>query len=65
MMLSKKDIETVINAFITSRMDYCNLLYLGLPKSALDCLQMVQNVAPSLNMSTLYTRAHLSSLVTG
>ncbi len=38
----------VIHAFITSRLDYCNSLYLGLPKSLLARLQMVQNAAARL-----------------
>jgi len=44
-MLSKNDLETVIYAFIISRLDYCNSLYLGLPKSFLERLKLVQNAA--------------------
>ncbi len=46
--LSFQDLEKVILAFITSRLDYCNALYLGLPKSLLARLQMVQNAAARL-----------------
>ncbi len=46
--LSFQDLEKVIHAFITSRLDYCNSLYLGLPKSLLARLQMVQNAAARL-----------------
>lgn len=52
MTLSEKDFKTVIIVFVTSRLDYCNSLYLGLPKSALDNLQMVQNVAARLLTGT-------------
>ncbi|KAL2082231.1 hypothetical protein ACEWY4_022049 [Coilia grayii] len=43
-----KDLETVIHAFITSRLDYCNALYFGLPQSQLAHLQLVQNAAARL-----------------
>ncbi len=46
--LSFQDLEKVIHAFINSRLDYCNSLYLGLPKSLLARLQMVQNAAARL-----------------
>ena len=37
--------ETLIYAFISIRLDYCNSLLTGLPSCKLDCLQWVQNVA--------------------
>ncbi len=43
--LSCKDLEIVIHALISSRLDYCNSLYIGLPQSTLSRLQMVQNAA--------------------
>ncbi len=43
--LSFKDLETVIHAFISSRLDYCNSLYLGVAQSCLSRLQLVQNSA--------------------
>ncbi len=36
--LPHKDLETVIHAFITSRLDYCNSLYCGLPQTAISRL---------------------------
>jgi len=33
--LSAQDLEKVVHAFITSHLDYCNSLYLGLPQSSL------------------------------
>lgn len=41
--LSPEDLERVIHAFIMSRLDYCNSLYVGLDQRSLRCLQLVQN----------------------
>lgn len=46
--LSYHNLEKVIHAFITSRLDYCNSLYIGLPQSLISRLQMVQNAAARL-----------------
>ena len=35
----------VIHAFITTRLDYCNHLYFGLPKYKVKKLQQIQNIA--------------------
>ncbi len=40
--ISIKDLETVIHAFISSRLDYCNSLYLGVAQSCLSRPQLVQ-----------------------
>lgn len=50
--LTVKDLETVIHAFISSRLDYCNSLYLGVAKSSLFRPQMVQNAAARLLTGT-------------
>ena len=50
--LSYHDVEIVIHAFISSQLDYCNSLYLGLPQSLISCLQMVQNAAARLLTGT-------------
>lgn len=60
--LRVKDLETVIQSFISSRLDYCNSLYLGLAKSSLSRLQMVQNTAASLLTGTR-KREHISSIL--
>ncbi len=39
-ILSFEDMETVIHAFFSSRLDYCNSLYLGLSKNLLSRLQL-------------------------
>ena len=38
----------VVNAFVIPQLDYCNSVLYGLPKSQLDKLQRVQNVAARL-----------------
>ena len=35
--------KTLIHAFVSSHLDYCNTLLFGLPKYQLDRLQKVQN----------------------
>ena len=46
--LSRDSLLTLIHAFITSRLDYCNGLLYGLPKSQIVKLQRVQNAAARL-----------------
>ena len=47
-MLSAADAETLIHEFTSSRLDYCNALFLGLPNSTTRSLQLVQNAAAML-----------------
>ena len=46
--LSVKTTETLIHAFVTSKIDHCNSLLYGLPKNLLNKLQSVQNAAARL-----------------
>ncbi len=50
--LSFKDLERVIHAFISSRLDYCNSLYVGLDQCSLHRLQLVQNAVAHLLTGT-------------
>ncbi len=50
--LPRKEFESVIHAFISSRLDYCNTLYVGLDQSSLQRLQLVQNAAARLLTGT-------------
>jgi len=44
-MLSVSDAEKLVHAFMTSRLDYCNVLLAGCPASSINKLQLVQNAA--------------------
>uniref|UniRef100_A0A8C6M8E0 Reverse transcriptase domain-containing protein n=1 Tax=Nothobranchius furzeri TaxID=105023 RepID=A0A8C6M8E0_NOTFU len=50
--LSHSHLETVIHAFVTCRLDYCNSLYAGLRQAPIARLQAVQNSAARLLTST-------------
>jgi hypothetical protein len=50
--LSRENLSTVIHAFVTSRLDYCNGLLYGLPNTELIKLQRIQNTATRLVTST-------------
>ena len=39
--LSKDPLRMKVSAFVTSRLDYCNSSYCGLPKQEIDKLQRV------------------------
>ncbi|XP_072770121.1 uncharacterized protein [Nerophis lumbriciformis] len=47
-ILSTSDAEIIIYAFVTSRLDYCKVLFSGLPMSSIKRLQLVQNAAARL-----------------
>ena len=46
--LPPNDLEKVVHAFITFKLDYCNSLYVGLDQSSIRRLQIVQNAAARL-----------------
>ncbi|KAF7245360.1 RNA-directed DNA polymerase from mobile element jockey [Varanus komodoensis] len=45
-------LATVTHALVTSRLDYCNALYMSIPLKMVRILQLVQNRAPRLLMGT-------------
>ena len=60
--LSHADLETVIHAFISSRLDYCNSVYSGMSKKNISRLQMVQNSAARLLTNTR-KREHITPIL--
>jgi len=61
-ILSHDDLERIIHAFVSSRLDYCNSLFTCLSKKELGRLQIVQNSAARLLTRTNRT-AHVTPLL--
>ena len=57
--LSQDNAETLVHAFISSKLDFCNALLYGLPQSVIDKLQYVQNCT-----ARLVTRTRSSEHIT-
>ncbi len=57
--VSSQDLEKLVHAFITGRVDYCNGLLTGLPRRPLDSLQLIQNAA-----ARILTRSRESEHIT-
>ena len=51
-MLSRKTCETLVHAFVTTKLDYCNSLLYDLPARTLCHLQRVQNMAARIVTKT-------------
>ena len=60
--LRRADLEKVMHAFISSRLDYCNSLYVGIGQSELNRLQLVQNAAARLLTGTK-KREHITPVL--
>ena len=50
--LSKESTQTLVHAFVTSRLDFCNSLFYGTPASVLSKLQSIQNAAARIVTKT-------------
>ena len=46
--LDRDSLASVVHALVTSKLDYCNVLYMGLPLKMVQKLQLVQTAAARL-----------------
>jgi len=60
--LSFKDFERVIHAFISTKLDCCNSLYLGISQASLNHLQMTQYAAARL-LTGVRKREHITPVL--
>ena len=49
-ILSLSEAEKLVHAFISSRLDYCNAILIGIPSKSLQRLQHIQNSAARILM---------------
>ncbi len=61
-ILSRKDLEKVINAFVLSRLDYCNVLYVESCQTNISRLRLVQNAAARLRVGAKKSH-HISPIL--
>ena len=61
-ILSQKDAEKLIHAFVSSRLDYCNSLLSGCPNKSLKTLQLIQNAAARV-LTRTNRRDHISPVL--
>ncbi len=60
--ISINDAETLIQAFVSSRLDYCNALFTGLPATSIARLQYIQNSAARILTRTKRS-AHITPIL--
>ena len=60
--VDRPTLESLVHAFITSNLDYCNALYVGTPAHQLHRLQRIQNTAARL-LSGTSRRGHISPVL--
>ena len=61
-LLSQDNAETLVHAFISSKLDFCNALLYGLSQSVIDRLQYVQNCAAQLVTRT-WSSEHITPVL--
>ena len=61
-MLSLTNAEQLVNAFMTSRLDYCNAIMGGCPACLINKLQLVQNAAAGV-LTRIRKYEHISPVM--
>jgi hypothetical protein len=61
-VLDYDSLEKLIHCFISSTLDYCNSLYLGLPNALLKKLQRVQNAAARI-LTVTFRNEHITPIL--
>ena len=61
-ILTTQDLEKIIHAFVSSRLDYCNGLYTNLNSSSIHKLQLIQNTAARILTNT-NRKAHITPVL--
>ena len=61
--LDNESVKTLVHAFITARVDYCNMILAGAPRSVTDRLQRLLNAAPRLVSGTCKYDRGLSQIL--
>jgi hypothetical protein len=61
-MVSRNDMELIIHAFVSSRLDYCNSLFSCLNQKELSRLQLIQNSAARI-LTRTNRRSHISPIL--
>ena len=61
--LTQAAAETVVHAFISSRLDFCNSLFIGLPAYTIKRLQKIQNAAAKLTTCCRSRFVHVTPIL--
>ncbi len=62
LFISTNDAETLIHAYVSSRLGYCNAFFIGLPATSIARLQYIQNSAACILIRTKRS-AHITPIL--